>query len=196
MKAKRGKGFVNNAVGMQHRNLADRIRAFKHYGGLRCICCGEDEFSFLSLDHVSGAGNIERAKLFGDRYQGGHHIYRALRLQGYPSGYQVLCMNCQVGRRDNGGICPHQSRRLNGEELLLEFEKLRVGQGNIEATQTETYIMAFANVMRKGKAVTPWGFINGPKRKRQILEDQARHRDKIEISSDGADLPIEKESQE
>jgi len=196
MKAKSREGFVNNAVGMQHRNLVDRIRAFKHYGGLRCICCGEGEFSFLSLDHVSGAGNLERAKLFGDRYQGGHHIYRALRLKGYPQGYQVLCMNCQVGRRDNGGVCPHQSRRMDGEELLLEFDKLRVGQGKIEATQTETYITALANVMRKGKAIIPWGFQNGPKRMRQIQEDQDRHRDNIEISTDGTSLSIEEEPQQ
>jgi hypothetical protein len=54
-----------------------------------------------------------------------------LRLKGYPQGYQVLCMNCQVGRRDNGGVCPHQSRRMDGEELLLEFDKLRVGQRNL-----------------------------------------------------------------
>ncbi len=188
MTAKNAKGFVDNAVGMQHRNLVDRIRAFTHYGGLKCACCGENEFSFLSLDHVGGDGNMERAKLFGNRYQGGHHIYRALRLKGYPPGYQVLCMNCQVGRRDNRGICPHKSRRMNGEELLLEFEKLRVGWGNIAATQTEIYMAAFANVMRKGKAGPPGGFINGPKRQRQILEDQARRRENIESETDKVEV--------
>lgn len=173
MTARARKGFVDNSVGMQHRNLIDRIRVFRHYGGLKCACCGEDKFSFLSLDHISGDGGTERAKLFGNRYQGGHHIYRALRLQGYPPGYQVLCMNCQVGRRDNQGVCPHQSQRMDGDELLLEFDKLRVGRGNVDATQTETYKAAYANVMRKGKAIPPRGFINGPKRQRQILEDQA-----------------------
>jgi hypothetical protein len=85
---------------------------------------------------------------------------------------------------------------MDGEELLLEFDKLRVGQGNIEATLTETYITALANVMRKGKAITPWGFKNGPKRMRQIQEDLDRHRDNIEISTDGTSLSIEEEPQQ
>jgi hypothetical protein len=85
---------------------------------------------------------------------------------------------------------------MDGEELLLEFDKLRVGQGKIEATQTETYITALANVMRKGKAIIPWGFQNGPKRMRQIQEDQDRHRDNIEISTDGTSLSIEEEPQQ
>jgi len=146
------KGFVNNAVGMQHRNLRDRIEAFKQYGGPMCACCGEDEFTFLSLDHIEGGGNTERAKFFGNRYQGGHHIYRRLRSEGYPTGYQVLCMNCQVSRRDNGGVCAHKKEiTLSGDELLNEFDKLRVGWGNTEATQCEEYKIASTNLMRKLK---------------------------------------------
>jgi hypothetical protein len=146
-------GFVDNAIFMLYRNLRERIRAFQHYGGLKCACCGEDEFSFLSLDHLDeGAGNTERMELFGKKYQGGHHFYRSLRLRGYPAGYQVLCMNCQVGRRDNGGVCPHESQPLAGEELLAEFEKLRVGWGNLAATESETYKTALANVIRRARA--------------------------------------------
>jgi len=153
MDERRRKGFVDNSIYMLHRNLRERIRAFQHYGGLNCACCGQEEFSFLSLDHIeAGTGNIERMEIFGMKYQGGHHFYRNLRLRGYPSGYQVLCMNCQVGRRDNGGICPHKSRPLAGEELLAEFEKLRVGRGNLAATESETYKAALANVIRRGRA--------------------------------------------
>jgi hypothetical protein len=155
MKEKYKKGFVDNSVYMLHRNLRDRIRAFQHYGGLRCACCGQDEFSFLSLDHIEdGAGNLERMEIFGKKYQGGHHFYRNLRLRGFPPGYQVLCMNCQVGRRDNGGTCPHKSKRLSGEEILAEFEKLRVGSGNYADTKTEKYEAAFANVSRRSIATS------------------------------------------
>lgn len=143
------KGFVDNAVGIKHRNLRDRILALEHYGGLKCACCQETEFSFLSLDHKEGKGNTHRKELFGDKLIAGHHMYRKLRQLNFPDGFQVLCMNCQVGRRDNGGICPHKRKALTGPELLKEFDKLRVGLGNTEATQSEDYRIALANVMRK-----------------------------------------------
>jgi hypothetical protein len=143
-------GFVDNAVGIRHRNLRDRIEALEHYGGPRCACCGEKEFSFLSLDHiVDGVGCGHRRELFGSKFIAGHHMYRKLRLLGFPRGFQVLCMNCQVGRRDNGGVCPHKRKVLTGPELLQEFDKLRVGHGNNEATQSEEYRSALANVMRR-----------------------------------------------
>jgi hypothetical protein len=107
----------------------------------------------LSLDHIDdGAGNTERMEVFGKKYQGGRHFYRNLRLRGYPAGFQVLCMNCQVGRRDNGGVCPHKSKRMTGDEILAEFEKLRVGWGNRGATRSEMYQVALANVSRRGAA--------------------------------------------
>ncbi len=145
---------MNNAVGIRHRNLRDRIVALEHYGGLKCACCGEKEFSFLSLDHIAdGEGSPQRKEMFGSRYVAGHHMYRKVRLQGYPEGYQVLCMNCQVGRRDNGGVCPHKRPVLGGRELMMELDKLRVGSGKTEATTSKEYKAALANVMRKAVRV-------------------------------------------
>jgi len=151
---KNQKGFVDNAVGIKHRNLRDRILAFEHYGGLKCACCLETEFSFLSLDHIDGEGNTHRRKLLGNKFFAGHHIYRKLRELNFPKGFQVLCMNCQVGRRDNGGICPHKRKALTGPELLKEFDKLRVGRGNTEAMHNEEYKGALASIMRKAVQIS------------------------------------------
>jgi len=151
----RKKGFFNNSVGMLHRNLRDRILAFEHYGGpnYKCACCPESEFSFLTIDHNEGKGNSEREKLFGNKSVAGHHFYRKLRGLGFPDGYQVLCMNCQVGRRDNiDNVCPHKKKPLTASELLNEFDKLRVGDGNFDLTQTDTYKATLALVKRKGDA--------------------------------------------
>ena len=143
-------GFVDNAVGIRYRNFRDRVEAFERYGGLKCSCCGEKELSFLSLDHIiDGKGSPHRRELFGSKFVAGHHIYRKLCMQGFPDGFQVLCMNCQVGRRDNGGVCPHQRSVLDAPNLLREFDKLRVGRGNTKATDSEEYKTALANVMRK-----------------------------------------------
>jgi len=87
-------GFVDNAVGIKRRNLRDRILALEHYGGLKCACCGEEEFSFLSLDHiVDGMGSSHGRDLFGSGSVAGNHMYRKPRLQGFPDGFRVPCMN-------------------------------------------------------------------------------------------------------
>lgn len=84
-----------------------RDQVFAAYGGYRCNCCGENEPMFLSIDHVDNNGAQERK---AGLYSGsGYGFYRWLRKTGFPPGYQVLCMNCQVGKHKNGGVCPHQT---------------------------------------------------------------------------------------
>ena len=84
-----------------------RDQVFTAYGGYRCNCCGENEPMFLSIDHVDNNGAQERKS---GQYSGsGYSFYRWLRKTGFPPGYQVLCMNCQVGKHKNGGVCPHQT---------------------------------------------------------------------------------------
>jgi hypothetical protein len=80
---------------------------FKAYGGYTCACCGESHsHEFMCIDHVNGGGNKHRAecKLWGDR------LYRWLRDNNFPPGFQVLCANCNQAKR-NHGECPHQTRR-------------------------------------------------------------------------------------
>lgn len=88
----------------------DRCKAqvFEAYGGYKCKCCSEDEPMFLSIDHVNNDGAAERK---AGLYSGsGTAFYKWLRKNGFPDGYQVLCMNCQVGKHKNGGVCPHQRK--------------------------------------------------------------------------------------
>lgn len=75
------------------------------YGG-KCSCCGETILAFLSIDHVNNDGNIERKELGFI----GTSFYAYLKRIGCPQDgrYQVLCMNCQFGKKCNGGICPHK----------------------------------------------------------------------------------------
>lgn len=87
-----------------HRLLRkrDKVLAFKAYGGVACACCGETEFAFLTIDHINGGGHQHRLRIGGS----GSRLYTWLRLQGYPSGYRVLCMNCNWATR-LGAPCPH-----------------------------------------------------------------------------------------
>ena len=75
-----------------------------HYGR-ECECCGETEPLFLTIDHVNGGGSKHR------REEGSHTYALILRekkkIGEWPSGYRILCHNCNCGRWRNGGICPH-----------------------------------------------------------------------------------------
>lgn len=80
---------------------------FMAYGGWVCKCCGETEKSFLSIDHINNDG----AKMRREGVHGvSNQFYRWLKKNGYPDGFQVLCMNCQWGKHINKGVCPHQAR--------------------------------------------------------------------------------------
>lgn len=75
------------------------------YGG-KCACCGEVVKEFLTIDHEGGNGNEHRKSLF--KYNvGGLHMYRWLKKNNFPSGYRVLCMNCNWATRYNPN-CLHK----------------------------------------------------------------------------------------
>lgn len=76
--------------------------------GNRCACCGETQPLFLTVDHVENDGAEHRAGL--GHGQGGDRIYKWLIREGFPSGFQILCWNCNVGKHLNGGVCPHQDQ--------------------------------------------------------------------------------------
>lgn len=80
-----------------------KLEAFSHYGGFCCACCGESNEAFLQIDHIEGGGG-EHRKLTGG---GGTQLYNHLRKENWPTGYQVLCANCNWGKRFSG-VCPHK----------------------------------------------------------------------------------------
>lgn len=85
------------------KTYARKVRAevLSQYGG-KCACCGEDRASFLVIDHIDGGGLKHRKKIG----IGGSNFYNWLKTNSYPSGFRVLCANCNhaLGMY---GICPH-----------------------------------------------------------------------------------------
>lgn len=92
----------------KHYRIKDAV--FAAYGGYKCACCGETEPKFLTLDHVKNDGAAFRRKIAGNRSAAGGTTYRWLVANGFPAGYQILCMNCNHGKRMNNGVCPHVAR--------------------------------------------------------------------------------------
>lgn len=74
------------------------------YGG-KCTCCGENTYEFLCIDHIANDGKQHRLTLT----KGGDSIYRWLKRNNYPDGFQVLCHNCNLAKAFYG-ICPHQKK--------------------------------------------------------------------------------------
>jgi len=66
---------------------------FQHYsGGIpKCVHCPETDITVLCIDHINNDG-YEHRKTIG----GGSQIYRWLKRHNYPTGYQVLCHNCNA----------------------------------------------------------------------------------------------------
>ncbi|MBA7577601.1 hypothetical protein ES708_19454 [subsurface metagenome] len=92
------------------RNL--RLEILEHYGGSppSCACCGEITIQFLTIDHINGMGRAER-KL--KKAQGGY-LYGFLKRNGFPSGYRVLCYNCNCSI-GHYGYCPHHNGKAISE---------------------------------------------------------------------------------
>jgi hypothetical protein len=84
------------------RSLALKAAAYAAYGGYCCACCGETQPEFLCIDHVNNDGYLHRSVMRAGM------LYRWLKDQGYPPGFQILCFNCNQGKRLNGGVCPHK----------------------------------------------------------------------------------------
>ena len=118
-KTPKGREYTNEESSKYRRkyrkrlNIANRIyrenvrrAVFENYGSF-CACCGEDDIRFLSIDHVNNDGNHHRKT--DPRAK---DIYYWLRKHNFPEGFQVLCFNCNIGKKRHG-VCPHKIKPEN-----------------------------------------------------------------------------------
>lgn len=92
-------------------HLSLKLEIMMAYGGCKCACCGETNHIFLTIDHMDGNGSKHRTEIFGkSRSSGGALFYRWLKNNNFPSGFQVLCYNCNIGKHRNGNVCPHKTK--------------------------------------------------------------------------------------
>ena len=98
----------------RQRHLRRKLAALRRYGD-HCVCCGEHDYRFLTLDHGNGDGAAHRKALLGNARHGGGPFLIALERQGWPDvpGLRTLCSNCHMAL-DLWGACRHQ------EEWLVE----------------------------------------------------------------------------
>ena len=66
----------------------------------------------LTLDHVNNDGRKHRRAIAKQKGWGvttvvGTEMWRWLRDNGFPPGFQVMCYNCNISKYRNGGVCAH-----------------------------------------------------------------------------------------
>lgn len=85
--------------------MNDKRRCLEHYSksSLRCACCNESIYDFLTIDHVNGGGNKHRKSL---GLISSNSFFRWLIKNNFPGGYIVLCYNCNCSK-GKLGYCPH-----------------------------------------------------------------------------------------
>ena len=84
---------------------ARRWEVIEAYGG-KCVCCGEGDRRFLSIDHIANDGAEHRQTVRAAQ------LYGWLKRNGFPKdNFQLLCFNCNMGKSVNRGVCPHQADR-------------------------------------------------------------------------------------
>lgn len=112
---------VNELLRKKGDIMARKIEILSHYsnGTMTCACCGEKHIEFLTIDHINNDGAKHRKEL-ANRIT----LYDWLKKNKYPSGFRVLCYNCNCARNHcPEKLCPHEIER----NKLLEKTIMRVG---------------------------------------------------------------------
>jgi hypothetical protein len=87
----------------KRRTNERRTAVFNAYGE-KCQCskCDEKNHKFLTIDHKNNDGGAHRRST-----KFGSDLYMWIIKNNFPNFLQLLCWNCNMAKRTNGGICPH-----------------------------------------------------------------------------------------
>ena len=110
--------YSNNPAAVKARRYYKELKleVFSHYSGGRpkCKCCGFNNIIGLSVDHIKDRKNAKHpSKYFGPQ------LYGWLKRNGYPTGFQILCIMCNTAKSNNG-ICPHQRQEKCLQKIIKE----------------------------------------------------------------------------
>ena len=93
-------------------HIALKKEVFTHYSkSLKCICCGVKGLEFLNMDHIIPKREMAKdneliQKKFTSKLKG-EALWKWLKKNNYPKGFQILCWNCNYAKGALGK-CPHQ----------------------------------------------------------------------------------------
>lgn len=89
-----------------------KIQVFNLLGGCKCVICGDEELSHLTIDHIDNTGYLDKRKGLRD-----HSLYRAIVNNKLTKeqflNLRVLCYNCNCGRRKEYLNIPYELQKVN-----------------------------------------------------------------------------------
>jgi hypothetical protein len=91
----------NRKLNALQERIALKRDVMSHYGPdgeVRCswIGCNVCDLDMLTLDHIKNDGKWDRTQ---NRRAVGSNLYRRLRRENYPEGFQTLCANHQLKKK-------------------------------------------------------------------------------------------------
>lgn len=87
---------------LRERNKLEVLTHYGKHGKLQCCWrgCAVCDVDMLSLDHIFDDGAKHRKSMVGNRAAfTGKEIYQWVKSNGYPKGFQTLCMNHQTKKQ-------------------------------------------------------------------------------------------------
>jgi hypothetical protein len=99
---KNGKNYARTRYHQERFEMLD----YYSQGKLECNCCKENNYKFLTIDHINNNGAEHRKIL---KQNSTARLWQWSKKNNFPENeFQVLCWNCNGGRAMNKGICPHK----------------------------------------------------------------------------------------
>jgi len=108
--ARANRDRLNAQARDRHRQIRYEVLSYYSQGTLRCACCEIADYEFLTIDHANGDGAKHRRETPTVRTA----LAAWLRRNGFPEGFQVLCLNCNFAR-GHFGRCPCQKDAVNNK---------------------------------------------------------------------------------
>ena len=78
---------ANSRLQAKKKQRIKHDMVFDHYGRV-CVRCGNKDIDVLTIDHIDNQGSKHRDKI------GNSGLYGWIIKNNFPSGFQVLCRNC------------------------------------------------------------------------------------------------------
>lgn len=96
--------YDENKKNIKKNRDAAQLETLIYYSGYnppKCVLCNFDNILCLQLDHIDGSGAEFRRNNSG---RSGKSLCLTLRKNNWPSGYRILCANCQYIERMRLGV--------------------------------------------------------------------------------------------
>jgi len=109
------------AESLKEKKIKTKVEVLSYYSLHsipECKICGRTELIKLEIDHIKDGGNKHREQL---NNHGGYAFYRWLQINGYPSGYQTLCRQCNEHKSFLTGTRKGKAGRRGYE--ILQYDK-------------------------------------------------------------------------